>query len=123
MTLIVASHMQRNVVSGTVSKTFSIVKGTVKFGGKTLWVVSSSALLLFLPVLYENEMDTAIEMQEKQHSTQQQHLVNPHRLFGQLTYSFMGRALKHQTSPGDVLFSFLCLRHVFWRRLNPFDNP
>ena len=52
-----------------------VARGVIKYSGKTLWVVSTSALLLVLPVLYEHEMDAAIEMQEKQQMSQQQQLV------------------------------------------------
>lgn len=65
-------------MGGTVSRLFSFTKGTVKFSGKALWVITSSALLLILPVLYENEMDAALENQEKQQMSQQQHLVFSH---------------------------------------------
>jgi hypothetical protein len=49
-----------------VSTVNTAVRTTLRLTGKTLWVVSTSSLLLVLPVLYEQEMDQALSLQEQQ---------------------------------------------------------
>lgn len=40
----------RNIIASTFSDAYSLAQSTVKFGGKSLWVLTSSAMLLGVPL-------------------------------------------------------------------------
>ncbi|KAI9847022.1 MAG: mitochondrial import receptor protein [Sclerophora amabilis] len=62
---------QRAVLSSSVNKGFSWVKSGLTFGGKTLWVVSTSALLLGVPWAMAFQEELTINEMEKEQKMQQ----------------------------------------------------
>ena len=56
----------RYSIKSKVSKTFSVVKGLGKFTGNVVWVVTTSALLVGLPLALSLEDEAKIVAQEKE---------------------------------------------------------
>ncbi|KAL5501428.1 TOM22 [Sanghuangporus vaninii] len=61
----------RYAISSRVSKTFSVVKQTGKLAGNVVWVVTTSALLVGLPLALILEDEAKIVAQEKEMLAQQ----------------------------------------------------
>ncbi|KAJ1335347.1 Mitochondrial import receptor subunit Tom22 [Microdochium nivale] len=62
----IVSPQTRSTISGAVSSTTNAVRSVLSFGGKTLWVVSSSALLLGVPwALAWAEEQQVMEMEKE----------------------------------------------------------
>src|SRR6218665_1181743 len=59
----------RNIVSGTVDLSWRATKGFYSVGRVALWVAVSSATILALPVIFENER---MQMEEQQMQQQRQ---------------------------------------------------
>ena len=56
----------RSYLAGTVASAGDAVKSVLAFGGKTLWVISSSALLLGIPwALAWSEEQQVLEMEKE----------------------------------------------------------
>lgn len=55
------------------------VKGGASFGGKSLWVLSTSLIVLFLPAVWEAEKDQVYQQQDDARRQQEQ-LVSPRHL-------------------------------------------
>jgi len=64
----------RSAVSGTVELSWRATKGLYSVGRVALWVAVSSATILALPVMFENER---MQMEEQQMQQQRQLLLGP----------------------------------------------
>lgn len=62
----------RQKISSSVSKTAGILKGTGKVVGNLVWIVTTSALLIGLPLALSLEDEAKIVAQEKEILAQQQ---------------------------------------------------
>jgi mitochondrial import receptor subunit TOM22 len=56
----------RSYIAGTVSSAGDAVKSVLSFGGKTLWIISSSALLLGIPWALAWSEETQVLDMEKE---------------------------------------------------------
>ena len=69
-------EMFPNSVRNATGMSISFVKGSIRFVRKSVWVVTTSSLLLILPALYEREVDRALEEHEISQNEQHSHLVS-----------------------------------------------
>ena len=72
----------RYAISSRVSKAAALVKGTGRVAGHVVWIVTTSALLIGLPLALSLEDEAKIVQQEKEMMAQQQG--------AQVRYSFSG---------------------------------
>ncbi|XP_054258552.1 mitochondrial import receptor subunit TOM22 homolog [Macrosteles quadrilineatus] len=71
----------RNFSSKVASMTTASIKGLYNFSRSGLWIVASSSLLLFGPLVFEVER---AQLEESQRSQQKQFLLGPNTMSGNL---------------------------------------
>ena len=67
----------QNVLDTSFSWGNWAVRGGLSFGGKALWVVSTSLIVLVVPAIMEAEKDQMVEQQEQARRQQQELLLAP----------------------------------------------
>lgn len=83
----------RYSISARVSKTVSALKSAGKLAGNVVWIVTTSALLVGLPLALSLEDEAKIVAQEKEMLAQQagaQQVRTPPRVFFFLVYQSLG---------------------------------